>query len=458
MGKVPFITDNYRNRIPINWYPAKDDEAGIVLWATPGLEEWVDIGVFPVRAMRVVDNILYVVAGSGFYTVGAGGATFVDNITAPFDGPVFLVDDGFHVVVLAPGVGGWYYTIATGAFAAISFGFTPACVAYQDGYFIVGEDDNAYGKFWVSDSYDPTTYDAVTGYAYPEGDSDGLVGMISDHRELWLFGSRTTEVWYNAGDEFPFTRNSAGFIPVGCEARHSIAQFDNSVVWLTNHLQVVRAEGYTPRVISTRKLEREWQGYGTTSDAEGFAYVYEGHWMYHLSFPDAGKTWVFDGATGLWHQRASYPNDGRHWASCHAFFGGKHIVGDYRSGKLYEMSSDVYDDDGKIIRRILETAAVNSEGALLRLPGLRIDFEEGTTNLQSGQGSDPQAMLQWSDDGGHTWGNEHWASIGKVGEYGKRAIWRRMGASRDRVFRLTITDPVPCTITGWNLMQPALGR
>lgn len=459
MGKTPFITDNYRNQIPINWYPATDDEVGVVMWATPGLDELVDLVVFPIRALREVQDTLYVVAGSSFYKVDSNfAATLIDTIDDPEDGPVLLLDDGFHVVVIAPNVGGWCYTIATGAFAQISFGFTPSCAAYQDGYFIVGEADNAYGKFWVSDSYDPTTYDAVTGYAYPEGDSDGLVSMISAHREVWLFGKRTTEVWYNSGDEFPFTRNSAGLLSVGCAALHSVAEFDNAIIWLTNHGQVVRPEGYTPKVVSTRKLEREWQGYGDLSTAEAFSYVYEGHWFYHLTFPDANKTWVYDGATGLWHERRSFVNDGRHRARCHAKFANKHVVGDYRNGKLYEMSSDVYADDGETITRVLETSAVMAEGKLVFLPGLQIDFEEGTTNLQSGQGSDPQAMLQWSDDGGQTWGNEHWRSMGKVGEYRTRAVWRRLGASRDRVFRLTITDQAPATITGWNLMQPVVGR
>ena len=459
MGKIPFITDNYRNQIPINWYPAKDDEAGVVMWGTPGLEELLDFGVYPVRALRVVHEWLYVVVNSWFYRVNSSyDKLLIGSITPPSSGPVFIVDDGFHVVVVSPGVGGWSYTIATGAFSSISFGFTPQCIAYQDGYFIVGEADNKYGKFWVSDSYDPETYDAVLMYAYPEGDSDGLVAMISDHRELWLFGGRTTEVWYNSGSDFPFERNSAGFIPVGCGALHSVAQFDNSVIWLTHHRQLVRVEGYVPKVVSTRKLEREWQEYDDFGDAEGFSYVWEGHWFYHLSFPTSRKTWVYDGATGLWHERRSVMNDGRHRAGCHAVFGGKHVVGDYRNGKLYEMSSDVYDDDGETITRVLETSAVMAEGKLLFFPGLQIDFEEGTTNLQSGQGSDPQAMLQWSDDGGRTWGNEHWRSIGKVGEYRKRARWLRLGASRDRVFRLTLTDPVPATITGWNLMQPVVGR
>jgi hypothetical protein len=64
------------------------------------------------------------------------------------------------------------------------------------------------------------------------------------------------------------------------------------------------------------------------------------------------------------------------------------------------------------------------------------------------------AMLRWSDDGGHTWSNEHWASMGKLGEYGKRVIWRRLGMTtklRDRVYEVSGTDPVKIAIMGAEL-------
>ena len=70
------------------------------------------------------------------------------------------------------------------------------------------------------------------------------------------------------------------------------------------------------------------------------------------------------------------------------------------------------------------------------------------TNAAVAQGSDPQCMLSWSDDGGHTYGNEHWRGIGKIGEYASRAIWRRLGRFYQRIFKLVITDPVKVVILG----------
>ena len=66
-------------------------------------------------------------------------------------------------------------------------------------------------------------------------------------------------------------------------------------------------------------------------------------------------------------------------------------------------------------------------------------------------GINPQAMLRWSNDGGSTWSNEHWVSIGAMGKYKNRAIWRRLGWSRDRIFEVVVTDPVKAVIVSANL-------
>jgi len=74
--------------------------------------------------------------------------------------------------------------------------------------------------------------------------------------------------------------------------------------------------------------------------------------------------------------------------------------------------------------------------------------------LNSGQGSDPEVMLRWSDDGGHTWSYEHWKKMGKIGQYGYRTLWRRLGMTtqiRDRVYEVSGTDPVRLYIMGAEL-------
>ncbi len=81
---------------------------------------------------------------------------------------------------------------------------------------------------------------------------------------------------------------------------------------------------------------------------------------------------------------------------------------------------------------------------------LQIQFQPGV-GLQTGQGSDPEFILRWSNDGGFTFGNDHIVKIGKAGKYKNRAIKRRLGYARDRVYEVVVTDPVYRVVVSANL-------
>mgnify|MGYP003649920256 FL=1 len=133
-------------------------------------------------------------------------------------------------------------------------------------------------------------------------------------------------------------------------------------------------------------------------------------------------------------------------------FNKKHIVGDRSLGTLYDMSVDKFTDaGGGPLRRVRRTPHLNIDNDYVVYDEFQVELQTGL-GLSAGQGSDPQAMLRWSDDGGETWGNEHWVSAGARGNYGTRAIWRRLGRGYDRVFELAVSDPVP-----WRLMGAYIG-
>jgi hypothetical protein len=155
----------------------------------------------------------------------------------------------------------------------------------------------------------------------------------------------------------------------------------------------------------------------------------------------------------MWHERA-YTNSGtleRHRANTHAFadITGVHLVGDYVNGKVFTLNDDYYSDNTVEITRLRSSPHMGSGMKRIFCKSLQLDMEVGV-GLVSGQGSDPQVMLDWSDDGGHTWSDEAWTSaggqVGGIGEYSTRVLWRRLGSFRDRIFRFKITDPVKVTI------------
>ena len=165
-------------------------------------------------------------------------------------------------------------------------------------------------------------------------------------------------------------------------------------------------------------------------------------------------TWVYDSTTQVWHKWLSWDAESasyyRHRTNCGCYFNNAFYVGDFENGKIYRIDKDIYTDNGNIIRRLRRAPHITTDLQRQFFEELQIQFQPGV-GLQSGQGEDPQAMLRWSNDGGSTWSNEHWCSIGVQGAYKNRAIWRRLGWSRDRVFEVVVTDPVNAVIISANL-------
>jgi hypothetical protein len=216
---------------------------------------------------------------------------------------------------------------------------------------------------------------------------------------------------------------------------------------------VWRLNGYTPQRVSTDAIEYAIASYADISDAVAYAYQQEGHTFYVLTFPTGNATWVYDAATQLWHQRAyldpATGTLGRHRSNCHMYYAGLHIVGDCKTGDLYALDLDYY-YDGAATRCRRSAPRRTSPGRITAgscTTACRSTFETGV-GLNSGQGADPVALLDWSDDGGHTWSNQHAAHGQDRPVYRTRVRWNRLGRARDRVYRMTITDPVKRVIIG----------
>jgi hypothetical protein len=326
-------------------------------------------------------------------------------------------------------------------------------IAWIDGYFIVNQGGT--NKFYVSD-LKGFNIDTLS-FTSAEGSPDIIIALISNNRDLWVFGERSVEVYTNTGNaDFPFERIPGGFLEVGCAAGYSVAKIDGTILWLgrsnEGQGQVFAAKGMTPQRVSTHAIEQAISSYTNPSSATAYTYEAKGHKFYVLNFDEA--TWVYDLTTGLWHERA-YTSEGnlvRHRAGTCAYSpgGNSHLVGDYENNKLYIMRDGYYLDDEDAITRLRSTPHVSSGLDRLFCPKFQVDMEVGVGLDGGGQGSDPQVMLDWSDDGGNTWSSEIWAAIGRViggiGEFKTRVIWRRLGSFRDRIFRLKVTDPVKVTL------------
>lgn len=333
-------------------------------------------------------------------------------------------------------------------------------VDITDNYFIYSKPGSQ--LFGASDLLSPIS-DPLS-FASKDGSPDDLVAVIVDRREVYLLGEMSSEAWINSGGvPFPFTRIPGTSTQQGIAAQWSCSRMGNSFAYVSKNnrgeAMIVRMNGYFPERISTHAVETTLVNQNV-ADAGAWTYQLEGHEVYVVSFPSIGEnglTWAYDNTTGLWHKWL-YRNPSnefeRHRGQCCAFFNQQVLVGDYENGKIYQLGREFYTDDGQIIRRIRRAPHITSDLQRQYFHELQIQFQPGV-GLSTGQGEDPQAMLRWSNDGGSTWSNEYWTSIGKQGKYQNRAIWRRLGWSRDKVFEVSITDPVKAVIISANLKAEA---
>ena len=448
--KIPFLGQAYQSRSPvlasqtaINIFPelteGNSDEIG-AFYGTPGLTALLT-KTGEVRGLRSAGGYLWAVIGSTVWRIDSA-YTATDMGTLPqFTGRVSMVHNDSQIAIAH--ASGWHWVAFTGtAIAPVSGAPSSSILTYQDQYVLFTS--NA-GYFGITALADLSTIDPLD-IANAEGAPDNLVSIMSDHREAWLFGEESTEIWSNTGAAlFPFERNPGGFIEQGCCAKFSPAKLDNSLFWLGRDRAgqgvVYRSNGYTPVRISTHPIEFAIAKYSDISDEIGWSYKEEGHRFYVLTFPTGNATWVYDVAAQGWHQRAYLAASGelqRHRANCYATFNGVHIVGDYTNGIVYQQSLNVYTDAGDEIYRERAFDIPGSENKRVRVDEFQLSATIGDGATAS-DGSKVQLVLEVSRDAGRNFGYERIISTGAVGQTKARARWRRLGYGRDLVFRVSTT-------------------
>lgn len=371
-------------------------------------------------------------------------------------GPVRFARNNDEVVCV-DGVTGYVYNLGTGDFdiladtaSASGFPAGATSVTYLAGRIIVNKP--ATGRFYWSALNDALTWSSLD-YATAETNPDDLLAVWASHGELLLFGQYTTEFWAPSTGSAAFARVGGAAAGWGLMALGSLKNVNDSTIFLgRNYLgevKVVQMRGYSPTPISTPAIETILQNeIADLAGGTAMAFQANGHSFYVLSFDE--KTLAFDATTGLWHEFSSGADGGRWIGQYGSLVNGQYLVSDYNAGAIYFLDHEAYDDNGEVMVREVVTRHVFNDYDRTSVFKLGVDFETGV-GLVSGQGSDPQVMLQVSRDNGRTWGNEMWRSLGAIGEYLTRVWWTRLGRSRDWLFRLRVSDPVKVVIAGGSL-------
>lgn len=423
---------------------------------TPGLVVFSTLPQSPVRGQWLTQGRYFAVGGGTLYEVTAAGVQAVRGAVGNDGNPVSIVDNGLQMLIVSAGRA-FCFTLATNALLDVTpqLAGAPAKCEYSDSYGIVFLQNS--NEFQFSNPLDFSTWNALEVNEVSVF-SENIVSIICNHRELWIFGSKHYQPYQDTGSAEIFDVIPGAMIETGCAATFSTCRADNSVFWVDQTERGAwscwRSSGYTPVRISTHAVELALTSYANTSQLVSYAYEDSGHLFWVLYIPEAPTSWAYDVAEGLWHKRASWTNGkfGPHfsWNHCYAF--GMHLVGDWNSGNIYQLTSSTYQDNGNTIRRVRRAPTILDEMKFMRHSQMVIDIDTGLgpqPPLLDGNNEPraPQAVLRWSDDRGHTFGNDHVADCGQAGQFRTRAIWRRLGRSRYRVYELVVTDPIPWFIT-----------
>lgn len=439
-------------------------------FGTPGLKLFSSFPDGPTRGGINANGRIFEASADTLYEVNADGTYSVrmDGILDTFGGAVSIAASNIELLIVAGGRA-YCYELAGNTFTDVTalLAGTPIQAVYSDGYFIVIFADS--NKFQISDILDGATWPGIQVNAvsvFPEN----IISIIVSHRELWVIGGQHAQPYQDTGTDEVFDVIPGALIETGGAATFGRDLVDNTVFWISEDIrgarQAWRANGYTPLRISTHAVETYLSALPNISNLVSYSYQDGGHLFWMLYIPGTDCTWCYDVAESLWHKRGEWHPDtatfGPHRSWNHVYAFGRHLVGDWESGNLWEMKQ-AYDtgggvyafvtDNGATIRRLRRAPTLSNELERVYFPEMKVQFATGLgpqPPLLDGDGNPrpPQAMLRWSDDSGCTWSNEHIRGCGFAGQYKTFVRWQRLGETRfGRVFELSVSDPVPWVIT-----------
>jgi hypothetical protein len=427
-----------------------------VLQAVPGKATWATLTDQPVRGIFAQDQRGFAVGGFTFFELQANGTAIERGAVAADDNPATVASNGqgANQLLITSGGSVYLYNLSTNTLTLDStFPATHALMCwYMDGYFLVLANNTVY----ASSLLDGATWNALS-VGQRSIASDNLVTiLVDDHRILWFGGSKTSEPWTDVGaSPFPWAPVAGAFMGVGFAAAFGAARFDNSVIWLGQteaggRVAYMLAGGYVAQRVSNHGIEAIWNAYSRVDDLIVWTYSENGHAFAVFYFPTANATWCYDGSTQQWHQRFSHNTtsgiDDADRGRCHCYLFDQHLVGARDSGIIYRQAMTLYADGDRPKRWVRRSPHVGgSENQWIFGTSFELLMETGV-GLTTGQGSDPQVMLRWSNDGARTWQGERTTTLGAQGAYQTRVIFQQLGRFRDRVWEVSGSEPVKTTL------------
>lgn len=318
-------------------------------------------------------------------------------------------------------------------------------VEFLDQYMLFREP--ASGRFFRSDVGSVTAYTS-TNFATAESSPDLLVGMKSNQSQILLFGGESLEIWDTTGGSgFGFRPVINGSIGIGCSSSAAVAEIDNQVLWVADDASVRSMAGQSPQRVSTPAIEQILTDEADLSSVEAEVFSFDGHSFYYLYLHQ--RTLCYDLGTGLWHERQSAGANAWKWRSP-VELGGDVYIGNRQSRAIARLTNSRYDEPKTTDSTVYQNLPMQWTYMPVFGGGKRVFHDRLEIVMETGVGlvggNEPMLSLEFSDDG-RTWQAAPNRSIGNYGERFQRVQWHGLGAAYQRIYRATVTEPVPVTVT-----------
>ena len=401
-------------------------------------------GIAAARGAHVMDGVAYMVQGDKLYKIA--GAARVEIGAIAGSGRVSTADNGTQLCILIPGGTGYIYNKSTDTLVAITdtdfrANGNPTAVVCVDGYFVFTTDTK---KFISSALNDGTNYNALD-FGTAESSPDEAVAPIVYRNQLFICGSQTIEAFQNIGGaDFPFQRTGL-FIQKGVYAPFSLINAQDSFMFIGGGAGEAAAiwavSGNAAEKLSTNAIDSVLQDLtaGQLESVYGWAYSQGGNYFVGFALPD--RAFVYDFSSGKWHERRSYVDNrlGAYRVSHVIRNDNKILAFDRYDGRVGIISQDEYAEYGNEIVKRFSTLPFQNNQQSIFVPSIELTIESGVGNAND---PDPLITMDRSTDG-KNWKAPRDRAMGKIGEYKRRAIWRRNGrAARFESFRFTSSSKV----------------
>lgn len=446
----------------INWIPTVAESSALntrMLAQPMGLKQVVDTGLGACRGGWQMDGVPYFVCGNSLVSIDNAG-TITNHGTITGSGRVSIATNGRYLVVLVPNGVCHVYDKGTTTLSEVTdadFRLSDT-VVFKDGYFVFSASDGS--VFFNSALNDPFTYSGLD-FGTAEISPDRITALHVNHNELFVCGSETIELHQNVGGaDFPFQRIQGANIQKGVYAKFSLVEFDNTFCFIGGGLNEKAAiwkvtGSSSAQKISTDAIDKEIQSLNQEAIENAFSYTFSARGQFFAAFTlqDASKsrTFVYNATASallnqhIWFELQDGVTDSRFRVQCVVQAYGRLYVGDSQGGIIGELDQDTLTYYGDEIFRQSTSQPFNQDGQPVFAGEFEATIEAGVTPL----GADEAVIRMDYSDNGRTFSNETQRGLGDVGEYGRRAVWRRQGRFPvSRTVRLTMTDPVKGNLIG----------